>query len=388
VKTVSILGSTGSVGRQALEIIRAFPDRFRVAALAAGRDVGRLAGQAAEFKPAIAVVADEKLAGDLKSALAGTGCRAAAGDAGLGEAAAFPDSDIVLSAISGLSGFIPTLEAVRAGKAVALANKESLVAGGGLITAEAAKSGAKILPVDSEHSAIFQSLLGHNREDIRRLVLTASGGPFAGMTPAELGRVTPEQALNHPRWKMGPKVTIDSAMLMNKGFEVIEARWLFDIPAQKIEILIHRQSAVHSMVEYADGSVLAQMGAADMRIPIAYALSYPDRLPLGLDLDLCATGPLTFEKPDPASFPAYLLAYEALATGGTAPAALCAADEAAIEAFIGGRLGFPGMAVVMRKVLERHRPGPADSAGAVIAAAESARREAEMIIMKREADPC
>jgi 1-deoxy-D-xylulose-5-phosphate reductoisomerase len=383
-KTLSILGSTGSIGRQALDLVLEFPGRFRVAGLAAGKNTALLAEQIGIFRPDLAAVADEGDAERLSLLVGGLPTKIVSGEKGLSEVAGGTGADIIISAITGVAGFLPTLAAVKSGATVALANKESLVAGGEVICAEADRTGTRLLPVDSEHSAIFQSMLGHNRGDIRRLILTASGGPFAGMTGERLSRVTPAEALNHPRWRMGPKVTIDSATLMNKGFEVIEARWLFDIPVGMIEILIHRQSSIHSMVEYTDGSVVAQMGIADMRIPIAYALSYPDRLPLDLPpLDLCTTGPLTFEKPDPVMFPAYKLAYEAAGTGGTAPAALCAADEAAVGAFLDGRLPFTGIPALIRAILEDHKTVRADTPAAVLEAVRTAREKAEIFLTTR-----
>ena len=380
-KKISILGSTGSIGRQAVDLVLTFPDRFQVTALSAAMSVEMLAGQVRKLHPVVVAVSGQNEAKKLSGMIGDCSTKVLFGDVGLKAVAAESGAELVISSIMGIAGFRPTLEAVKAGKTVALANKESLVAGGELICAEAAKSGSKILPVDSEHSAIFQSMLGHNRDEIRRLILTASGGPFLGLSPRKLSKVKPAQALRHPRWKMGNKITIDSATMMNKGFEVIEAMWLFGIPLEKIEILIHKQSAIHSMVEYIDGSVVAQMGIADMRIPIAYALSYPSRLPLGLPrLDLCEIGSLTFQKPDPRLFPAYTLAYQAAKAGGTAPAVLCAADEAVVEAFLKGRIRFTEMAEIMKKVLESHVSRPVDSPETVLEAAAWAGQEAEKII--------
>jgi 1-deoxy-D-xylulose-5-phosphate reductoisomerase len=380
-KRISILGSTGSIGTQALDLAAAHPDRFRVAALAGGRNVDLLAAQARRFRPKVAAVTRKSDARRLKTLLSGSGVRVACGPEGALEVAAGVPADIVLSAFAGLAGLEPTVAALGAGRTVALANKESLVAGGGILTREAARTGAAVLPVDSEHCAIFQALLGHDRGHVRRLILTASGGPFLTVPRKDLLRVTPERALNHPTWRMGRKVTVDSATLMNKGFEVIEAMWLFGIPAERIEILIHRQSIIHSMVEYIDGSVVAQMGIADMHVPIAYALSYPDRLPLDLPpLRLSETKDLTFEKPDPDRFPAYTLAYEAALMGGTAPAVLCAADEVAVSAFLAGTLPFVSIATVMKEVLSAHVAGPADSLEEIRAAIAWSRAKAEKVV--------
>ena len=382
-KRLSILGSTGSIGTQALDLVDSFGDRFSVVSLLAGRNVPLMAEQVKKYRPEVAAVAGEAEAAELERLCAGTGVTVLHGEEGVRAVAAGVSSDIVLSAVSGFAGFIPTLHAVRAGRPVAIANKESLVAGGALIMREALRCGTTLLPVDSEHSAIFQSMLGHSRGDIRRLFLTASGGPFAGASAGALVNVSPEDALNHPRWRMGPKVTVDSATMMNKGFEVIEASWLFAVPADMIEILIHRQSVIHSMVEYADGSVVAQMGIADMRIPIAYALSYPERLPLPLpSLDLCGQGALTFERPDPSVFPAYTLAYQAMRTGGTATAVLCAADDVAVAAFLAGRLPFNAIAPLIRDVLDVHQAVEALEEAAVLEAAEWARRKAGELVSR------
>ncbi|MBI5527532.1 MAG: 1-deoxy-D-xylulose-5-phosphate reductoisomerase [Deltaproteobacteria bacterium] len=382
-KRICVLGSTGSIGTQALDLVAAHPDRFRVTGLAGGQNVDLLAAQARRFGPEVVALTHASDARRLKKLLAGSGVRVSHGPDGAREVAAGIPADIVLSAFAGLAGLEPTAAALRAGRDLALANKESLVAGGRILTREAARTGARILPVDSEHCAIFQALLGHDRGHVRRLILTASGGPFLAVPREALSRVTPEKALNHPTWRMGRKVTVDSATLMNKGFEVIEAMWLFGIPAERIEILIHRQSVIHSMVEYIDGSVVAQMGIADMHVPIAYALSYPDRLPLDLPpLRLSETRELTFERPDPDRFPAYTLAYEAAKMGGTAPAVLCEADEVAVEAFLTGALPFVSIASVMSEVLSAHSPVPADSLDAIRAATEWARKKAEEIVRK------
>jgi 1-deoxy-D-xylulose-5-phosphate reductoisomerase len=295
----------------------------------------------------------EESASRARDQLKGSGIEVFDGVDGILEAAATDRADVVVSSIVGAAGVMPTYAAVEAGKIVALANKEALVAAGKLITEEAQRTGARIIPVDSEHSAVFQALMGQDRRAVRKVILTASGGPFFGKHKEALSGVTPEMALDHPRWKMGPKVTVDSATMMNKGLEVIEARWIFDIPVEGIEVLIHPQSIVHSMVEYMDGSVLAQMGVTDMRIPIAFALSYPDRLDLALDpLDLAAVSRLDFHKPDQEMFPCLTLAYEALERGNGIPAVMNAANEVAVESFLSGDLSFIGIADVVRSVME------------------------------------
>lgn len=353
VRRVSILGSTGSIGRNALDIISRKPGAFRVTALASRSDWQTMVSQAQQFKPALVAVYEEDSASRVRDQLKGSGIKVVEGIDGILEAAATDRADVVISSIVGAAGVMPTFAAVQAGKVVALANKEALVAAGRLITEEAQRTGARIIPVDSEHSALFQALLGQDHSAVRKVILTASGGPFLGRNRVDLAEVTPEMALNHPRWKMGPKVTIDSATMMNKGLEIIEARWIFDIPADRIEVLVHPQSIVHGMVEYQDGSVMAQMGATDMRIPIAFALSYPDRLDLGLEpLDLSAVGRLDFHTPDLEMFPCLGLAYKALKTGNGIPAVMNAANEIAVESFLSGNLTFNGIADVVRTVMD------------------------------------
>lgn len=351
-RRISILGSTGSIGRNTLDIVSRQPGSFEVTALASRSDWETIAKQAEMFKPALVAVYDEDSASRLKDRLKGSGIKVFEGVDGILEAASTDGADVVISSIVGAAGVMPTYAAVEAGKIVALANKEALVAAGKLITEEAQRTGACIIPVDSEHSAIFQALMGQDRSAVRKVILTASGGPFFGKGRDVLAGATPEMALNHPRWKMGPKVTVDSATMMNKGLEIIEARWIFDVPADGIEVLIHPQSIVHSMVEYLDGSVLAQMGVTDMRIPIAFALSYPDRMDLALDpLDLAAVGRLDFHKPDLEMFPCLALAYEALERGDGIPAVMNAANEIAVESFLSGDLPFNGIADVVRTVM-------------------------------------
>jgi len=377
VKRLAILGSTGSIGVQALDVAGRFPERFEVVALAAGRNVERLAEQAARFRPRLVAVADEAAAAALRGRVT-RGTEVLAGDAGVVAAAAHPEVDFVLAAISGGAGLRSTAAAIEAGKPVGLANKESLVLAGELLMARAAARRVPILPVDSEHSAIHQSLVGHNRGEVRRLILTASGGPLRSVPAAELPGVGPERALKHPNWSMGDKITIDSATLMNKGLEVIEARWLFGVEPRRIDIVVHPESVVHSMVEYIDGSMVAQLGISDMRGPISYAMGHPERLPLELaPLDLARLGRLTFEQPDPIRFPAYTLAYRALERGGTAPAVLSGADEAAVAAFLARRCRFTEIAEICAGVLEAHAPEPLRSVEQALAASELGRREAE-----------
>jgi len=347
VKRLAVLGSTGSIGQQTLDVVRALPERFRVVGLAAGQNIDLLAEQIGEFRPqAVSCsLAD-------RSWLSGTGCEFVL----LENIACHPDVDIVVMAISGADGLRPTLAAVQAGKNVALANKESLVAAGEIITGEAKRSGARILPVDSEHSAIWQCLNGEQQE-VSRIILTASGGPFRDYSEAQMKEVTVDQALKHPSWQMGRKVTVDSATLMNKGLEVIEARWLFDTPIDNITVLIHPQSIIHSMVEFIDGSVKAQLSYPDMRLPIQYALTYPDRIanPRLPRLDWSRLSSLTFEQPDLDKFPCLKLAVEAGKSGGTCPAVLGAADEVAVELFLSQRIRFVDMAPLIERVLEQHQ---------------------------------
>jgi 1-deoxy-D-xylulose-5-phosphate reductoisomerase len=382
VTDLCVLGSTGSVGRQTLAVVERFPERFRVAALAAGSRVDELAAQVERFRPALAAVADPAAASALRARLGpGSATQVLAGPEGL-EAAASHPADVVVAAVVGAAGLHPTLAAVRAGRRVALANKEVLVMAGALVVREAARAGAEILPVDSEHSAIFQVLAGQRREDVARIVLTASGGPFRTWPAERIARASVEEALRHPNWSMGPKITVDSATLMNKGLEVIEARWLFEARPEQVAVVVHPESIVHSWIELVDGSVLAQLGLPDMRGPIALALSWPERLPLGLPrLDLPALGRLQFEEPDLARFPCLGLAFAALAGGEAAPAALNAANEVAVAAFLAGEAPFPAIPAVVGDVLDAFaaRPGAAvshlDDVLAVDAWARRAARE-------------
>jgi 1-deoxy-D-xylulose-5-phosphate reductoisomerase len=353
-KRLALLGSTGSVGEQSLAVAEAFPERYRVVALAAGRRIEKLAEQVRRFRPELVSVAEAQGAQELRERLGPEAPEIAIGDAGLEAVAAHP-ADLVVSGLVGAIGLAPTLSAIRAGRDVALANKEVLVTAGALVLREVQAHGVTLLPVDSEHSAIFQCLAGQRLEDVSKLILTASGGPFRSWDPARIARATVKEALNHPNWDMGPKITIDSATLMNKGLEVIEARWLFDLGPERVEVVVHPQSIVHSLVEFVDGSVLAQLGLPDMRVPIAVALAHPERLPLDLPrLDLAALGRLDFEAPDTKRFPCLELAFEALRADEAAPAVLNAANEVAVAAFLEGQLAFPEIAAANAAVLDAH----------------------------------
>ena len=355
-KNIVILGSTGSIGTNTLDIVAKFPDRFRVAGLTAGSNVDKLEEQIRTFKPEAVALSDPKAAEMLRARCKGQPVRILSGVEGLSEVARLPQADLVISAIVGGAGLVPTLAAIQAGKPVALANKEPMVMAGQLMQEEATKRDVKIFPVDSEHSAIFQSMEGHRREDIQRLILTASGGPLWDMPLEQMRHVQPQQALKHPNWKMGAKITIDSATLMNKGLEVVEARWLFDVPASQVDVIVHRESIIHSLVEYRDGSVIAQLGLPDMRTPIAYAMTYPERLPLSQPpMDLAAIGKFTFYRPDHDRFPCLGLGYEALKIGGTMPATLNAANEVAVAAYLDERIGFLDIAAVIRGTMDVHQ---------------------------------
>ncbi len=351
-RRVTVLGSTGSIGCNTVDLIERNPEAFEIEALTAHQNVALLADQARRLGPRLAVIADESRYGDLKEALAGTGIGVAAGQDALVEAADRP-ADWVMAAIVGAAGLAPTLAAVRRGVSIALANKETLVCAGALMVAEIARHGATLLPVDSEHNAIFQVLETRHLDAVERIVLTASGGPFRDLSRKAMAGVTPDQAVAHPNWKMGAKISVDSATMMNKGLELIEAHHLFGLPEPQIEILVHPQSVVHSMVSYIDGSVLAQLGQPDMRTPIAYALAWPARMaaPVGR-LDLATIGQLTFEAPDPDRFPALRLARQALCAGGSAPTVLNAANEIAVQGFLSGRNGFLNIAEIVERVLE------------------------------------
>jgi 1-deoxy-D-xylulose-5-phosphate reductoisomerase len=380
-RRLAILGSTGSIGVQALDLVGRFPERFEVVALAAGRNAELLAEQVRRHRPRLAAIGDERRRADLSTAARAVRCEVVAGPEGLRAAAVHPDTDLVLAAVVGAAGLPPTYAALRSGKVVALANKESLVMAGALMRAAQREADATLIPVDSEHSALHQCLRGERLDEVRRLILTASGGPFRTAAAERLASVTPEEALRHPVWDMGRKISIDSATLMNKGLEVIEAHWLFGIPGERIDVVLHPQSVVHSMVEMIDGSVIGQMGVPDMRGPIQYALGYPERFegPVAAP-DLSAAMRLDFEPVDPLRFPSLGLAYRALQAGGTAPAALNAANEVAVQAFLDRRTGFLGIPRLVEEVLERHRPRPAGSIDEILEADRWARSAAEEIL--------
>jgi len=380
-KNISILGSTGSIGRQTLEVISANPDKYNVVGLSCGGNLELLREQILRYKPAIASVKDPELAAALKSGLNSSETEIVYGDEGASRVASIEEADTVVSAMVGASGLKPTLSAVRAGKDIALANKETLVIAGEIITKEAKENNVTILPVDSEHSALFQALQCGDKKDVKRLILTASGGPFLDTPVEELTDVTPEVALNHPTWVMGKKITIDSATLMNKGFEVIEAKWLFGVGSEKISVWIHPQSIVHSMVEYIDGSIISQMGIPDMRIPISYALSYPDRTDMRRDnakpRDLSE---LSFREADFKKFPSLALAFGALEEGGTMPAVMNGANEIAVEAFLRRKIGFTDIVKTVDRVMELHKGAAADTLEAVIQSDKWAREKAADLI--------
>jgi 1-deoxy-D-xylulose-5-phosphate reductoisomerase len=375
---VAVLGSTGSVGEQALDVIRAAEGRFRVVALAAGRSAERLAAQARELRPAAVGLVDETQAADLAAQLP-PGCRLAVGPEAVAELAAGDDADVVLNGVTGSAGLAPTLRALEAGRRLALANKESLIVGGELVTG-LAKPG-QVVPVDSEHSGLAQCLRAGRPDEVARLVVTASGGPFRGRSAAHLAAVTPADALAHPTWVMGPVITVNSATLMNKGLEVIEAHLLFGIPYDRIEVVVHPQSIVHAMVEWCDGSTVAQLSLPDMRLPIGLALGWPERdeRPVGR-IDWTRAVSLEFQPVDRATFPLLDLAVQAGRQGGTAPAALNAANEEAVAAFLAGRLPFPGIAEVVTEVLGRHRPPATLDLQAVLAAERWSRRLARTLV--------
>ena len=377
-KKLSLLGSTGSIGTQALEVLRGLETsekwRYRAAVLAAHSNVELLERQVREFRPEAAVLFDEGAAKDFRDRTRDLDITVLSGMDGLCEAAAWSGADITLNAVVGMVGLRPTLAAIEAGKPVALANKETLVAGGGLVMEAAGRKGVPVLPVDSEHSAIFQCLRGNTRGQVRQLLLTASGGPFFGRSREELVHVRPKDALAHPNWTMGAKVTIDSATMMNKGLEVMEASWLFGIGPEDIQVVVHRESIVHSMVRYADNAVIAQLGVPDMCLPIQYALTYPDRLPSpSAELDLFALQKLTFYPPDLEAFPCLGIAVEALKRGGLAPAAVNGANEAAVAAFLREEIGFLDIPALVAEAGARQPDAPADSLEAVLEADRAAR---------------
>lgn len=384
-KTVTVLGATGVIGMHTLEVVDQFPEQFAVVALAAGRNVDRLAEQVRRYRPAFVAVADEKAGRALRDRLAAVGGSTpeiGVGPEGLVQAAEVP-SDVVVSAVVGAAGLRPAWAALARGATLALANKETLVAGGDLVMPWARANGADIVPVDSEHSALFQCLQGSRRQDVRRFILTASGGPFRTWPRERLRNVTVEEALRHPNWSMGRKITVDSATLMNKGLEVIEAHHLFSADYDEMSVLVHPQSVVHSLVEYRDGSVLAQLATPDMRLPIQYALMHPARPENEWPrLDLLSVGALTFEPPDLTRFPCLRLAFEAGRAGGYAPCVLNAANEVAVAAFLEGRLAFTGIAEVVEEVLSRHMTGTPRALNDIVEMDAWARREARIAVEK------
>jgi 1-deoxy-D-xylulose-5-phosphate reductoisomerase len=380
-KSIIILGSTGSIGTNTLDIVQRFPEEFRVLGLTGGGNIDKLEEQIRTFKPKAVAVSTESSAATLRTRCAGLSLDILAGEDGIAQVAAMPGAELVISAIVGAAGLVPTLAAIRSGKHIALANKEPMVMAGKLMQEEARKYGVRIFPVDSEHSAIFQSLEGHRIEDVRRLILTASGGALWALTKEQLQDVTPERALQHPNWKMGSKITIDSATLMNKGLEVVEARWLFDIPESRIDVMIHRESIIHSLVEYQDRSMIAQLGLPDMRTPISYAMRYPERMPLDLpSLDLTEIGTLTFCRPDHDRFPCLNLGYESLRIGGTMPAAMNAANEIAVDAFLNGGIRFIEIADVIRSTMAAHSPHAVTRLDDALEADRWARDKAESLV--------
>jgi 1-deoxy-D-xylulose-5-phosphate reductoisomerase len=384
-KRLSILGSTGSIGVNTLHIVNQFPERFEVVSLSAGLNIGLFKQQILQFRPKIVSVLNKELSESLRRGLPNVPVEIVHGVEGLIQVATHPEVDQVVSAIVGAVGLIPTLSAIKTGKNIALANKEPLVMAGKIVMEEAKRNHVQILPVDSEHSAIFQALLGHRKEDVHRLILTASGGPFLKLPFSRLHEVTVKEALNHPHWEMGKKITIDSASLMNKGLEVIEAHWLFNTPTEKIVVFIHPQSVVHSMVEFIDGSIVAQMGIPDMKIPISYALSFPERLNLSLTpLDLSKSDALTFSPPDPQRFPCLKLAYQSIQIGETMPAILNAANEVAVSAFLEGSLKFTEIPLLLQRVMEEHEVKPAHTVEDILRADHWARERSKAFLEGRK----
>jgi 1-deoxy-D-xylulose-5-phosphate reductoisomerase len=387
-KGLSILGSTGSIGTNVLRVVDAFPSHFEVVGLAAGGNVEVLAEQVARHRPRIVSVADQGAVARLSRLVDLSGLRAVVGREGMVEVATRPESRMVVASAVGAVGLVPTYRALEAGKDVALANKETLVMAGELMLARARETGARLLPIDSEHCALHECLDGRRPEDVRRLILTASGGPFRDRPRESLARVTREEALAHPTWRMGPKITIDSATLMNKGLEVIEAHWLFGMPAAKIDVLVHPQSVVHSMVEFVDGTLLAQLGVTDMRMPIQYALTYPEKWDAAVrGLDFAKAMRLDFAPPDRSKFPCLSLAYRALEMGGTAPAVLNAANEEAVTAFLDGKVPFPAIPESIQEVLEAEPDAGAPTLEDVLDADRRARERARRALARRAPAP-
>lgn len=379
-RTISVLGATGSIGASTLDLVRRQPEQWRVVALTANGNAAELARLSREFSAEVAVVADEAALPALRDALAGTGIAATGGEAALIEAAARP-ADLTVAAIVGCAGLAPTMAAIEQGRSVALANKEALVAAGEVMTAAVARSGATLLPTDSEHNAIFQCLAGNSCDHVRSITLTASGGPFRDWTLEQLHTATPAQAVKHPNWSMGAKISVDSATMFNKGLELIEAHHLFPVGLDRLKIIVHPQSVIHSMVEYRDGSTLAQLGPSDMRVPIASCLAWPQRMETPLaPLDLAAIGELTFRAPDEERFPATRICRAAAEAGGAAPAVLNAANEVAVAAFLDGKLAFTRIAVMVEQVLARYAPPKPASLADVMAIDAAARAEARSVL--------
>lgn len=378
-KSISILGSTGSIGRNTLNVISRYPDRFKVIGIAARSNIQLLKSQILTYRPEVIAVFDESAGERLKKK--NLPVEILTGIRGLIEVATLKKVDTVVSAITGSAGLMPTYAAIKAGKNIALATKEALVMAGEIIMATASKRGVKIIPVDSEHSAVFQCINGRMPEEIEKIILTASGGPFLRKDLSELKKVTPEEALKHPNWSMGKKVTIDSATLMNKGLEVIEAHYLFNLPPHKIDVVLHPQSIIHSLVEFVDGSIMAQMSVPDMKGPICYALSYPERLKKVIpSLNIAEIGELTFEKPDKRRFPCLQLAYDALKAGSTMPCVLNTANEVAVEAFLNKRIPFRKIYDVVAKTIQKHKTSRCDSIENILQASEWARTTALKVI--------
>ncbi len=376
-KTITILGSTGSIGLSTLQVIEQFPEQFQVIGLAAQQNINRLEKQIRQFHPKVVAVADEARALELKQRCADLDVEVLAGEQGTIQAATHPEVELVVSAIVGFAGLLPTYQAVLADKHIALANKETLIVAGDLIVPEIKKRGLALLPVDSEHNAIFQSLQGHRASNIHKILLTCSGGPFRTFSHEQLQSVSVEDALRHPNWAMGQKITIDSATLMNKGLEVIEAHWFFDVDFADIEVIVHHQSLVHSMVEYIDGSIISQMGVSDMKIPIGYALAYPDRLNLDVPrLNLPKIGSLIFEEPDYEKFPCLEYGYRAGRIGGTMPAVLNAANEVAVDLFLRRKMSFMDIPRTIGAVMEKHDVKPVSSLDVILEADTWARKQA------------
>jgi len=384
-KKIFLLGSTGSIGKSTLDVVSAHPDRFEISALVTNQNIDLLAEQIRIFSPPYAVIYNSDAYNKFKLFNQGGKTRIKLGTEGLNQVLQISRPDIFVNAFVGFAGLQPTIEAIQTGCTLALANKETLVVAGKLVKALVEQYHVPLMPIDSEHSAIWQCLRGEESNRINRILLTASGGPFKNLTKTQLNHVTPEQALQHPNWKMGAKITIDSATMMNKGLEVIEAFWLYDVPAEKIEVVIHPQSIIHSMVEFADHSIKAQLGVPDMKIPIQYALSYPERLPMqNLQLDFNTHPALTFEQPDPVKFPCLSLAYQALQAGKTYPAALNAANEIAVAAFLNHEIGFTRIAGVIEMVLANHQPLDINSLDDYIQADRQARDNARQIIKRKQ----